>query len=101
MAWQSSTRRAELPKNWNRLRMRVLRRDGFLCQEVFSTGEKCGSVATDVDHIIAGDDHSMGNLRALCAWCHRKKSSSEGGQAAALTRVRTERPKPTHPALED
>jgi 5-methylcytosine-specific restriction endonuclease McrA len=101
MAWQNSTRRARLPKGWTRLRARVLKRDGYLCQERFSTGELCGAPATDVDHIAPGDDHSMANLRALCAWCHRQKSSSEGGSAAALTRVRTERPKPSHPALDD
>ncbi|MER7922194.1 HNH endonuclease [Streptomyces sp. NPDC096057] len=101
MAWQNSTRRARLPRNWPLLRRRVLHRDGYVCQARFSEGQLCGAPATDVDHIEAGDNHSMANLRALCAWCHKQKSSSEGGTAAALTRVRTERPKPTHPALED
>ena len=101
MAWQGSTRRARLPKNWPSLRRRVMRRDKGLCQMPFSDGRLCGAEATDVDHIEPGDDHSMENLQALCGWCHARKSASEGGRAAAATRVRIARPKPTHPALED
>jgi len=101
MAWEGSTRRARLPKGWATLRRRVLRRDQYACQARFSDGQLCGQPATDVDHIEPGDDHSMANLQALCAWCHAHKSSSEGGTAAALMRVRTHRPKPTHPALEE
>ncbi|MYR43049.1 HNH endonuclease [Streptomyces sp. SID5910] len=101
MAWQGSTRKSRLPTNWASLRRRVLRRDKGVCQMPFSDGRICGAEATDVDHIVPGGDHSMANLRALCSWCHARKSSSEGGAAAALTRVRIDRPKPTHPALED
>lgn len=101
MAWEGSTRRARLPKDWARIRARVLRRDKHACTSTFSDGRVCGLPATQVDHIEPGDDHSMANLRSLCTWCHTRKSSSEGGTAAALTRVRTDRPKPTHPALED
>ncbi|MFC8244158.1 HNH endonuclease [Streptomyces chartreusis] len=101
MAWQGSARRARLPKNWALIRRRVLRRDNHECQTRFSDGRLCGAPANQVDHIEPGDGHSMANLRALCAWCHARKSASEGGHAAACTRVRTERPKQTHPALED
>jgi 5-methylcytosine-specific restriction endonuclease McrA len=66
-----------------------------------SDATRCGATGTDVDHIIPGDDHRDSNLQLLCTWHHRKKSAQEGGTAAALTRVRTIRPKPTHPALED
>lgn len=101
MAWDGSTRRSRLPKDWPRIRARVLRRDKGVCQARLSDGRLCGHVATDVDHIIPGDDHSLTNLQALCTWHHARKSATEGGTAAGLTRVRTERPKPTHPALED
>ncbi|MEU1254767.1 HNH endonuclease [Streptomyces chartreusis] len=101
MAWQGSTRRSRLPKNWPLLRRKVLRRDNHVCQNRFSEGQLCGREATEVDHIEPGDNHSMANLRALCTWCHARKSGSEGGRAAARMRVRTERPKQTHPALED
>ncbi|MDH6625710.1 5-methylcytosine-specific restriction protein A [Streptomyces sp. LBL] len=101
MAWAGSTRRARLPKDWARTRRRILRRDNHACQTRFSDGRMCGAPANQVDHVVPGDDHGDANLQALCQWCHTHKSSSEGGTAAALTRVRTDRPKPTHPALED
>ncbi|MEU1037711.1 HNH endonuclease [Streptomyces sp. NPDC005907] len=101
MAWTGSTRRARLPKDWPRTRRRILRRDGHACQTRFSDGRLCGLPATQVDHIEPGDNHSDANLQALCTWCHNHKSAQEGGTASALTRVRTHRPAPTHPALED
>jgi 5-methylcytosine-specific restriction endonuclease McrA len=100
MAWEGSTRRERLPKDWPKIRRRIIRRDKS-CVWPMSDGTKCSAEGTDVDHIIPGDDHSEENLRLLCKWHHQKKSSSEGGRAAALTRVTINRPKPTHPALED
>jgi 5-methylcytosine-specific restriction endonuclease McrA len=82
MAWESSNRRQELPKNWATLRAKVLKRDGHQCTERDpNTGLRCTEHATDVDHISPGNDHSMTNLRALCQWHHRRKSGIEGGQA--------------------
>ncbi|MFF3312448.1 HNH endonuclease [Streptomyces sp. NPDC002952] len=101
MAWEGSTRRARLPKDWPRTRRRILRRDGYECQTRFSDGRLCGLPANQVDHIEPGNDHRDANLQALCTWCHTHKSSSEGGTAAAHTRVRTHKPAPIHPALED
>jgi hypothetical protein len=36
-----------------------------------------------VDHIRPGDDHSLSNLRSLCSYHHRIKSSQEGAAAKA------------------
>jgi 5-methylcytosine-specific restriction endonuclease McrA len=101
MAWEGSTRRARLPKDWPRIRARIIRRDGGVCVARYSDGRRCELPGTDVDHIVPGDDHRDENLQLLCPWHHRHKSGSEGGTAAALARVRTQRPRPTHPALED
>lgn len=101
MAWEGSTRRQRLPKGWARIRRRIIRRDGGVCTAIYSDGRKCDLPGTDVDHIEPGDDHTEGNLRLLCTWHHQQKSSSEGGTAAARTRARVERPRPTHPAVED
>lgn len=85
MPWDHrSSRRERLPSDWQRIRRYVLRRDSYKCTI-------CSAKATDVDHIIAGDDHSLHNLQALCTQCHRKKSSSEGGKAGALSPKRAER----------
>ena len=80
MAWEGSTRRERLPADWSAIRKRVLRRDGHRCTHT-DNGIRCSARATDVDHIIAGDDHSEHNLRSLCSDHHRAKSAREGYDA--------------------
>lgn len=94
--WQNSSRHDRLPPDWAKLRRLVLKRDHEECQAPMRTGTSkasdgtgktvCGDEATDVDHIEPGDDHSLGNLQALCDWHHKKKSGLEG--AAAVNRKR-------------
>lgn len=79
--WEGSDRRSRLPKDWPKIRLRVLRRDGGQCTALTQAGARCDSSATDVDHIQPGDDHSLGNLRSLCSYHHRIKSSQEGAAA--------------------
>jgi 5-methylcytosine-specific restriction protein A len=80
MGWESSNRKRRLPRDWHRLRAIVLRNANHQC-EVIEEGKRCPNNATDVDHIIAGDDHSIGNLRAICTQHHKVKSSHEGNAA--------------------
>ncbi|AXQ61058.1 HNH endonuclease [Streptomyces phage Hank144] len=84
--WEGSDRRSRLPKDWSKIRLRVLRRDGGQCTALTEAGARCVSSATDVDHIVAGDDHSLGNLRALCSYHHKIKSSQEGAAATNARR---------------
>ena len=100
--WQNSTRRERLPANWSKIRKRIMKRDRGMCQVTMADGEKCLDLASEVDHKQAGDDHDDLNLQAICSWHHQRKSSQEGGQAAAVRRqatrnkyVRTE----AHPGL--
>jgi 5-methylcytosine-specific restriction endonuclease McrA len=79
-----------LPPDWARRRIRVLRRDAYICQ-------RCGAPATHVDHIIAGDNHELWNLQALCEPCHNRKTSQEGN--AARNRYPTKRQPESHPGL--
>lgn len=67
-----SDRRKRLPPNWGVLRKQVLRRDRHVCYV-------CGNPATEVDHIVPGDNHAMWNLAAICHPCHMSKSGHEGG----------------------
>lgn len=95
-AWGTSTRRQRLPADWPARRGVVLVRDHYLCQ-------RCGAPATDVDHIIEGDDHGYANLQSLCAPCHRAKTVAHATAAAAHARrarglTRHRRPE-THPGL--
>ena len=89
--WDNSTRRRRLPGNWSSLRQQVLRRDGFQCtwvDHIQGKRVRCIAKATDVDHIRAGDDHSVENLQSLCHPHHDRKTRGEG--VAARKRNRAE-----------
>ena len=78
-AWVGSTRGARLPPDWQTRRRIVLQRDKAICH-------LCGKGGADgVDHVIAGDDHSLDNLKPVHDKvppnCHKFKSSAEGHQA--------------------
>lgn len=95
-------RSAPLPKGWHRIRQRILRRDGWVCQWLVATGGLCGEPANQVDHKVGaaqgGDDHSDSNLWALCEWHHNRKT---GGEASAVAHTRPPKRRPTegHPGL--
>jgi 5-methylcytosine-specific restriction enzyme A len=65
---------------WQRLRLRILARDNYLCQVCHAKGRT--TPATHVDHILAkakGGTDSEGNCRAICRECHDRKSIEEKG----------------------
>lgn len=82
MSWSNSTRRDRLPDDWKPRRRRILNRDGYMCQWRLPDGTLCLDSATDVDHVIPGDDHRDSNLRSLCSMHHARKSAGEGGRAS-------------------
>lgn len=90
--WASSTRRLRLPPNWVQLRGYVLERDGHRCR-LGST--VCTIEATEVDHVVRGENHDESNLRAVCRSCHLRKSSAEGNAAKPKRLRQPER----HPGL--
>jgi 5-methylcytosine-specific restriction protein A len=80
MAWSTgrSARTERLPRDWStRIRPRILRRDPT-CQLGYPG---CTHTSTQVDHIVAGDDHLDHNLQGVCGPCHAIKSSAEGHAA--------------------
>jgi 5-methylcytosine-specific restriction protein A len=101
--WEGSSRRRRLPKDWDKIRRRVLNRDQHQCRHIrHDTGKPCREYATEVDHIMAGDDHSDRNLQALCEYHHGQKSGREGAEAKARERRKHDRRlrrTETHPAL--
>ena len=86
MAWSTSDRRSELPRNWSKIRAAVLKRDAYKCQQK-DEGRHCLNRATDVDHIVAGGPDSLANLQSLCRWHHSRKSATEGHVANAKKRA--------------
>lgn len=69
---------------WQRIRLQVLERDGYLCQcpECKASGRVNVNVATEVDHIRrkadgGGDD--LANLRAVAHECHKRLTIEQGG----------------------
>jgi 5-methylcytosine-specific restriction endonuclease McrA len=61
-------------QRWKDQRIRVLKRDGYICQY-------CGGDATQVDHVISrklGGTHDLENLVACCAPCNSAKGAKEG-----------------------
>ena len=94
--WVRSDRRSRLPRDWSSRRLRVLRRDGGRCMLGFSG---CLVVASEVDHIVRGDDHSEGNLQAVCSSCHKVKTGAESVVARRLKASSRFRPVGRHPGL--
>ena len=93
--WAGSSRKARLPANWTTLRRQVLLGpDG---QRRTCSLPGCEHPATDVDHRVPGDDHSLGNLAPVCRCCHNRKSSAEGVSARAAQRARRMRGVERHP----
>lgn len=94
--WSSSDRRSRLPVNWSTpggIRDQVFKAKGRRCKLNFV--DICTKFATQVDHIVPGDDHRLDNLQPVCGPCHARKSAQEG--AAAVRRRKP--PKKIHPAL--
>jgi 5-methylcytosine-specific restriction protein A len=95
-------RTTPLPKGWDRIRRRILRRDRHACQWPLTTGGLCGEPANQVDHKIGAaqgvDDHSDSNLWALCQWHHDQKTGREASAVAHAGPPRA-RPAEAHPGL--
>lgn len=68
-------------RRWARLRLQVLRRDGYRCQ-----APGCGRAgALEVDHRLplaaGGAMWDTSNLQSLCRSCHIAKTAVENGRA--------------------
>ena len=65
---------------WQKLRLQILKRDGYLCTNCLERGRP--TPATDVDHIkpkVKGGTDEPGNLTSLCKPCHDGKSARDKG----------------------
>lgn len=95
-------RSTPLPKGWARIRVRILKRDRYVCQWPLDTGGLCGEPANEVDHKVGAaqgiDDHSDDNLQSLCSWHHARKTGREASAVAHAMPPRA-RPQEQHPGL--
>jgi 5-methylcytosine-specific restriction protein A len=67
--------------DWPERRARVLERDGYACQLRYPG---CRGRASEVDHIVqpeAGGTNALENLRAVCRWCHARRTGRQGALA--------------------
>jgi len=89
-------RTVPLPKDWPRIRARILRRDPTCTLRTHCWG----APSAEVDHIGDPADHSDANLRGVCARCHAHRTGRQGGHASAAKRGTRKRPVPRHPGLQ-
>jgi 5-methylcytosine-specific restriction protein A len=72
--WEGSTRRTELPPDWERRRRTVLARD-----------EVCGyctrALATEVHHTGDKHDHRIEKLAGICGPCHKEQTARQARAA--------------------
>jgi 5-methylcytosine-specific restriction protein A len=97
MSWDTSDRRARLPKDWPKRVAATKARAGGRCEGISLQGEprwhdpKCNGVGRECDHERRGDDHSLPNLRWLSSPCHTTKTH--------LEKPSRNRPAPQHPGV--
>lgn len=82
MAWNHKTTRQErgYGAKWQKLRLRILARDLWLCQPCLSKGRP--TQATQVDHLTPkakGGTDAEDNLQAICEDCHKRKTAEDSG----------------------
>ena len=90
-------RTAPLPPGWERVRRRVLRRDGYRCYVCGAEG------ASQVDHIIPvsrGGTDDESNLASICNACHAAKTSREANARNPKAAPRKRQPE-RHPGFVD
>ena len=84
MAWSITSRQSRgYGAAWDKLRKRILERDGYLCRcpECTATGRPTPAQA--VDHIVPkakGGSDDPANLRAVSNACHVKLSLQQQGK---------------------
>jgi 5-methylcytosine-specific restriction protein A len=96
--WANSTRTYDLPPDWGRRRVRILRRDPHC---TLALPDRCTVTSTEVDHINGRHNHDDSNLQGVCHECHEVKTQAEAadGRAAARARKPRRRPREQHPGL--
>jgi 5-methylcytosine-specific restriction enzyme A len=93
MTWSNTSRHARgYGTAWDKLRLRILKRDNYLCHCPRCQGGALRlTTASEVDHIVPkaeGGTDDQGNLRAVNSACHRILTIEQAGKTPQ-PRVRT------------
>lgn len=77
---------------WDRLRLVVLKRDNYLCQECMRQGKLTPLCVKPHDHAVDhripkahGGTDDMDNLQSICQSCHSAKTARDEGWNRAKT----------------
>jgi len=84
MAWHSTSRQSRgYGRAWDKMRVRVLRRDCYVCQCSRCKADGVVRPASEVDHVVPrakGGGDELANLQAINAECHRIKTALDAGR---------------------
>jgi 5-methylcytosine-specific restriction protein A len=82
LPWPTTSRHSRgYGTTWDKLRLRILQRDKWLCVQCSKTGRV--SPATSVDHIkpkAKGGTDDPSNLQSLCGECRKAKDARDSGR---------------------
>ena len=82
---------------WDKLRLQILKRDSYLCQECLRNGRLSPLAVKPSDHAVdhikpkaQGGTDNPDNLESLCTACHDAKTALEAKQGQGV------KPRPTY-----
>lgn len=99
MAWETSTRRQRLPKDWEQKKAATKRKAQGRC-EAAQHHPSCDGNGAEVDHITPGDDHTLPNLQYLSTPCHDAKTRAENAARNKAHAQLKRRPQEQHPGAK-
>lgn len=91
MAWETSTRRAQLPPDWEKRRQATKDRAGNRCESK-THDPRCDGWGNECDHRTPGNDHDLTNLQWLNHWCHQAKTIAERPSTPSRKRAAPQHP---------
>jgi len=97
MAWGTSNRRSQLPRNWQQLRTAAKTRAGGICEHV-TDGARCTTPGRELHHTGDNTDHRLEALEWICTDCHKRETQKQAraSQTARYRDARRRTPE-THP----
>ncbi|GGA72525.1 hypothetical protein GCM10011490_24120 [Pseudoclavibacter endophyticus] len=80
MGWETSNRRASLPREWHKLRAQAKKRAGGQCERI-TAGTRCRRQGTDLHHAGGRGSHNLGDLEWLCRTHHDAETQKQAKAA--------------------